>query len=94
MFYAVVGVSGRKKGDNFRAMDRVLIGPFDITAYGNLVPRGERTCERGCTCGGRWAEEPEQWTGRGKRFIFLLPSFRASCKMPRLARLAHKARVI
>ena len=77
-------------------MDRVLIGPFDITAVSQYLwqPRGDRTCERGCTCRGRWAEEPEQWTGRGKRFIFLLPWFRASCKMPRSAPLAHKAPVI
>ena len=32
LLYAVVGVSGSQKGDNFLAMDRVLIGPFDITA--------------------------------------------------------------
>ena len=30
------------------------------------------------------------WTGN-RRFIFLLPSFRASCKMLRSPRLAHKA---
>ena len=30
--YAAVGVSGGQKGDDFRAMDRVFIGPFDITA--------------------------------------------------------------
>ena len=32
VFYAVVGVSGGQKGDNFLVMDRVLTGPFDITA--------------------------------------------------------------
>ena len=30
------------------------------------------------------------WTGN-RRFIFLLPSFRASCKMLRSPRLVHKA---
>ena len=30
MVYAPVGVSGCQKGDNFRVMDRVFIGPFDI----------------------------------------------------------------
>ena len=34
-----------------------------------------------------------QWTGN-LRFIFLLPSSRASRKMPRLPRLAHKAPVM
>ena len=29
--YTAVGVSGSQKGDNFRVMDRVLIGAFDIT---------------------------------------------------------------
>ena len=48
------------------------------------------------TCGRKWAEEPEQWTGN-RLFIFLLPSFfashsfRASCKILRSLRLAHKA---
>ena len=48
------------------------------------------------TCGRRWAEEPEQWTGN-RRFIFLLPlffashSFRTSCKILRSPHLAHKA---
>ena len=30
--YAAVSVYGNQKGDNFRIADRVLIGPFDITA--------------------------------------------------------------
>ena len=48
------------------------------------------------TCGRRWAEEREKWTGN-RRFMFLLPSsyasrsFRASFKMLRSPRLAHKA---
>ena len=58
-------------------MDRILIGPFDITAVG----------------GRSWAEEPEHWTGN-RRFIFLLPSSRASRTMPRSPRLAHKALVM
>ena len=29
--YAAVDVSDSRKGDNFRLMDRVLIGPFEIT---------------------------------------------------------------
>ena len=58
--YAAVGVSGSQKGDNFRVMDRVLIGAFDITAVSQY------------TCGCRMAGEPQQWTGN-KRFIFLLP---------------------
>ena len=58
-------------------MDRILIGPFDITAVG----------------GRSWAEEPEHWTGNG-RFIFLLPSSRASRTMSRSPRLAHKALVM
>ena len=44
-------------------------------------------------CGRRWAEESEQWTGY-KRFIFLLPFSRASSKIPRLPRLAHKVPVL
>ena len=50
------------------------------------------------TCGHRWAEEPEQWTGK-RHFIFLLPSSRTShsfCalrKMQHSPRLAHKALV-
>ena len=63
--YAAVGVSGSQKGDNFRVMDRVLIGAFDITAVSQY------------TCGCRMAGEPQQWTGN-KRFIFLLPLSRAS----------------
>ena len=72
-----------QKGDSFWVMDRVLIGPFDITAVCNTFER-------------RWAEEPEQWTGN-RRFIFLLPlffashSFRTSCKILRSPHLAHKA---
>ena len=58
-------------------MDRVLIGPFDITAVSLR----------------RWAEEPEQWTGN-RRFIFLLPSSRASRTMSRSPRLAYKAPVM
>ena len=34
---AAVGVSGSKKGDNFRVMDRVFIGPFDITAVSQYL---------------------------------------------------------
>ena len=30
--YAAVDVSDSQRGDNFRLMDRVLIGPFEITA--------------------------------------------------------------
>ena len=29
--YAAVDVSDSRKGDNFRVMDRVLIGPVEIT---------------------------------------------------------------
>ena len=44
-------------------------------------------------CGRRWAEEPEQWTFY-RRFFSLLPSSRASLKMLRWHRLAHKAPVM
>ena len=37
VFYAVVGVSGSQKGDNFGVMDRVLIGLFDITAVSQYL---------------------------------------------------------
>ena len=52
------------------------------------------------TCGRRWAEEPEQSTGSTASLFFLLPSsrasrtFRASRKMTRSCRLAHKAPVM
>ena len=35
--YAAVGVSGSQKGDNFRVMDRVFIGPFDITSISQYL---------------------------------------------------------
>ena len=35
--YALVGVSGHQKGDNFLVMDRVLIGPFDIAAVSQYL---------------------------------------------------------
>ena len=35
--YAAVGVFGTQKGDNFRVMDRVFIGPFDITAVSQYL---------------------------------------------------------
>ena len=37
VFYAVVGVSGSQKGDNFWEIDRALIGPFDITAVSQYL---------------------------------------------------------
>ena len=84
---AAVGVSGSQKGDNFRVIDRLFV-VFFLTSP-QLVN----------TCGRRWAEEPEKWTGN-RRFIFLFPSsyasrsFRASLKMPRSPCLAHKAPVM
>ena len=45
-------------------------------------------------CGRKWAEQQERWTAN-RRFIFLLPSSRASArKILRLPRLAHKAPVM
>ena len=35
--YAAVDVSDSRKGDNFRVMDRVLIGPFEITAVSQYL---------------------------------------------------------
>ena len=35
--YAAVGVSGSQKGDNFRLMDHVFIGPFDITSISQYL---------------------------------------------------------
>ena len=35
--YAAVDVSDSQKGDNFRVMDRVLIGPFEITAVSQYL---------------------------------------------------------
>ena len=62
---------GTQKGDNFRVMDRVFIGPFDITAVSQYL----------------WA----QVSGRVRAmnwlqalYFFLLPSSRASRKLPRL----------
>ena len=37
VFYAVIGVSGNQKGDNFWVMDRVLIGPFEITGVSQYL---------------------------------------------------------
>ena len=82
VFYAVIGVSGSQKGDNFWVMDHVLTSPPSVN-----------------TCGHRWADELEKWTGN-RRFIFLLTlsctsdSSRASRKMPRSPCLAHKAPVM
>ena len=56
--YAAVGVSGSQKGDNFLVMDRVFVGPFDVTAFGHFL----------------WAEEPEQWIGNGRLFFSSLVS--------------------
>ena len=53
MVYAAVGVSGSQKGDNFPVMDRVFLGPFDVTAFSLFL----------------WAAEPEQWTGNGAIFF-------------------------
>ena len=67
-------------------MDRVLIGPFDITTVSQYL------------WAYRWVEELEQWTGN-RCFIFLLPSshalrlFHALRKMLHSPRLAHKAQV-
>ena len=35
--YAALCVSGSQKGDNFWVMDRVLIGPFEITSIGQYL---------------------------------------------------------
>ena len=35
--YAAVGVFGTQKGDNFRVLDRVFVGPFDITAVSQYL---------------------------------------------------------
>ena len=84
---AAVGVSGSQKGDNFRVIDRLFV-VFFLTSP-PLVN----------TCGRRWEEEPEKWTGN-RRFIFLLPSsygsrsFRASLKMSRSPCLAHEVPVM
>ena len=84
---AAVGVSGSQKGGNFRVIDRVFVG-FFLT----LPPLVN-------TCGRRWAEEREKWTGN-RRFMFLLPSsyasgsFRTSLKMLRSPCLAHKVPVM
>ena len=37
MVYAAVSVSGSQKSEHFRVMDRVLIGPFDITAVSQYL---------------------------------------------------------
>ena len=62
-----------QKGDSFWVMDRVLIGPFDITAVSNTFER-------------RWAEEPEQWTGNRRYIPPPLPRF--SLRVKCLVRLA------
>ena len=51
MVYTAVGVSGNNKGENFRVMDRVVLGPLEINADSQFL---------WAYC--RWAEEPEQWT--------------------------------
>ena len=55
MVYAAVCISGSQKGDTFRVMSRVLIGPFDITAV------SQYWC----------AEESEQWTGNSRLIFLL-----------------------
>ena len=37
VIYAVVGVSGSQKSDNFWVMDRVLISPFDVTTVSQYL---------------------------------------------------------
>ena len=60
-------------------MDRVLIGPFDITAVSWR----------------RWAEEPEQWTGNWLFIFLLPSSraSRTMPRSPRLADKALVSRV-
>ena len=82
MVYAAVGVSGSHKGNKFRVMDRLLIGPFNITAVSQYQFVG---------VGGRKSQNNVLFTGA---LFFLLPSSRASRKIPRLNRLPHKAPVM
>ena len=82
MVYAAVGVSGSHKGNKFRVMDRLLIGPFNITAVSQYQFVG---------VGGRKSQNNVLFTGA---LFFLLPSSRASRKIPRLHRLPHKAPVM
>ena len=81
MVYAAVGVSGSQKGNKFRVMDRLFIGPFNITVRQSIF----------VGVGGRKSQNNGLFTGA---LFFLLPSSRASLKMPRWHRLAHKAPVM
>ena len=74
MVYAAVSVSGSQKGNNFRVMDRLFIGPFNITAVSQVLKSLNNALVTGA-------------------LFVLLPSSRASRKMPRLHRLAHKVPV-
>ena len=37
MVYSAVGVAGSQKSNNIQVIDRVLIGPFDITARQSIL---------------------------------------------------------
>ena len=79
MVYAAVSVSGSQKSENFRVMDRVLIGPFDITAVSQYL----------WTKVGRRARIMD-WL----QALYFFSSTRFAREMQRLPRFAHKAPVM
>ena len=74
MVYDAVSVSGSQKSENFRVMDRFLIGPFDITAVSqNLWAKvGGRARTMDCV-----------------QALYFLSSTRFAREMPRSPRLPH-----
>ena len=80
-FYTAVGVSDSQKGDNFRVIDRVFDGPFNMGVGGRI-----KSQKNGLVTGALFFSSP--------RLAFLLRSFCASLKMPRSPCLAHKAPVM
>jgi len=75
MFSQAICISGSQKGDNFRVMSRVLIGPFDITAV------SQYWC----------AKESEEWIGSSRFIFLLPSSLALRAKyLVRLAWLIKR----
>ena len=74
MVYAAVSVSGSRKSEHFRVMDRVLISPFDITAVSKYL---------WAKVGGR--ARTMNWLPA----LYFLSSTRFAREMPRSPRLPH-----
>ena len=74
MVYDAVSVPGSQESENFRVMDRFLIGPFDITAVSQYLwaKVGGRARTMDCV-----------------QALYFLSSTRFAREMPRSPRLPH-----